>query len=138
MQATLHGLPGLLKELQRLGSAAQGRVARNMAMAGARVVAKHARALAPVKTGRLKRSIKARRGRTRVLTPGAAIAFANASARHSWLVEYGTSRQPARSYLRRALDESAVEIRHKMVENLTNGLQREIKRQQVLEDLGEI
>jgi hypothetical protein len=56
--ATVRGLPELLRELQRLSEAARGRVARNMAMAGARVVAKHARALTPVETGALRKSIK--------------------------------------------------------------------------------
>jgi HK97 gp10 family phage protein len=106
-------------------------------MAAARVVAKTARVLVPVDTGQLKRSIKARRGRTR-LARGQAIAFANAAARHAWLVEYGAVHRPAQSYLRNALDESTVEIRQKMIENLSNGLQRELKRQVEAEDLGEI
>jgi hypothetical protein len=42
VKVTVRGLPELLRELQRLGEAAQTRVARNMSMAGARVVARAA------------------------------------------------------------------------------------------------
>jgi HK97 gp10 family phage protein len=102
---TIKGIPELLRALkERLEQPAQGRVARNMAMAGARVVARHARALAPVgETGNLRKSIKARRGRVR-LEKGQAIAFVNASVFYSRFVEYGTAHQPARSFLRAALD----------------------------------
>ena len=74
LKVTIGGLPELLRELQRLEAAAQGRVSRNMAMGAARVVARHARALAPVETGALRKSIRAKRGKTR-LAKGQAIAF---------------------------------------------------------------
>jgi HK97 gp10 family phage protein len=135
--ANIKGMPDLLRELQRLSEAAQGRVARNMAMGAARVVAKHARALAPVDTGALKKSVKARRGKQR-LAKGQALAFANAADFKSHWLEYGTVHQPAQPYLRPALDANQAEIRQKMVEIGLNGLQREIRRQQVAEDLGEV
>jgi HK97 gp10 family phage protein len=130
------GLPELLRELKRLSDAGQGRVARNMAMAGARVVAKHARALAPRDTGKMASMIKARRGRNQV-AKGQALAFANSRSRLSHLHEFGTSKMRARPFLRPALDANGAEIRAKMVEIGLRGLEREIKRQQVIEDLGE-
>jgi hypothetical protein len=133
----VRGLPELLRELQRLGEAAQGRVSRNGSMAMARTAARLARDRAPVRTGALKRSIKARRGRGPLLR-GQAVSFANASARHAHIIEYGRAGVPARSFLRAAIDEGGAEIRAKLIENLTNGLRRELARQQALEDLGEI
>jgi len=60
VDVTIQGLPELLRELKRLNEAAQGRVARNMAMGAARLVARHARANAPVgETGDLKRNTQA-------------------------------------------------------------------------------
>jgi HK97 gp10 family phage protein len=126
----IKGLPQLLRELQRLSEAAQGRVARNMAMAAARTVARHARALAPVRTGALKKSIKVRRGKAR-LAKGQAIAFANAADWKAHLLEYGTVFAAPRAYLRPALDSNQPEVRAKMLEIGLNGLQREIRRQQV-------
>ena len=133
---TIKGIPELLLELQRLSEAAQGRVARNMSMAGARIVAREARVLAPVVTGALRRSIKARRSRQQ-FAKGQALAFVNASVFYARFVEYGTVHQPAHSFLRAALDEHQPEMRAKMMEIGLNGLQREILRQLAVEDLGE-
>jgi HK97 gp10 family phage protein len=136
LTAKIDGLPELLRELKRLNEAAQGRVARNMAMARARTVARHARALAPVEMGAYRASIKARRGRTR-LARGQAIAFANAADFKAHWVEFGTARLPARAPLRKALDSNQPEVVAKMIEIGTNGLRRELARQAVVEDLGE-
>jgi HK97 gp10 family phage protein len=134
---TIKGIPELLRALkERVEVPGQGRVARNMTMAGARVVARHARALAPVETGTLKASIKAKRGRQK-LVKGQAIAYANAAVYYSRFVEYGTAHQPARSFLRAALDSNQPEIRAKMIEIGAKGLERELKRQAVAEDPGE-
>jgi HK97 gp10 family phage protein len=88
------GLEELKRELARLDAAVATRLARNASMAMARVVAKHARANAPVLTGALKRSIKARKDPER-RQAGRVVAYANAKAWQSHLVEYGTSRAPA-------------------------------------------
>jgi HK97 gp10 family phage protein len=108
-----------------------------MAMSAARLVARHARALAPTETGALRKSIKARRGKPR-LAKGQAIAFANAADFKSHWLEYGTVKMPAQPYLRPAFDSNQAEIWAKVVDISLRGLQQEIKRQQVAEDLGEV
>jgi HK97 gp10 family phage protein len=133
----VRGLEELKRELARLGEVTAGRLARNASMAAARTTANFAPLYVPVRTGRLKASIKARRPKGRALR-GRAASYANAAARHAWLVEYGTKHSAARSYLRRAIDEHQVEIYQKIVENLSNGIRRELAKQSVPEDPGEI
>jgi hypothetical protein len=57
----VRGIEELKRELARLSDAVATRLAKNAVMAAARVAARHARELAPVETGQLRASIKARR-----------------------------------------------------------------------------
>jgi HK97 gp10 family phage protein len=137
--AEVRGLPELKRELARLSRAVQTRLARNAVMAMARVVAKHARANAPVETGRLRASIKAKRDRDRAAaaTTGRVVAFANASVFYAKFIEFGTAHQPPRAFMRPALDEHGPEIHAKLIENLSAGIDRELRKQAVAEDPGE-
>jgi len=73
----------------------------------ARVVAKSARSMAPVDTGALKASIRARRMSERVrgrkVASAAAVFAGGEGARHAALVEFGRAGQAANPYLRRAV-----------------------------------
>ena len=136
IDVTVRGLPELLKDFQRLNEAAQGRIAKNMAMAGARVAAKHARDAAPVETGTLKKSIKAKRYPKR-LDKGQALALVNAGVFYARFAEYGTAYQSAKPFLRPAVDSGHSEIIAKMSEIGEKGLAREIAKQTEAEDQGE-
>jgi Bacteriophage HK97-gp10, putative tail-component len=57
----VRGIEELKRELARMSDAVAKRLGKNARMAAARVAARHARANAPVETGDLRRSIKARR-----------------------------------------------------------------------------
>ena len=125
MKATvrIRGLPELKVELSRLSAAVAGRLSRNAAMAGARVVARHAKLLAPVgETGDLRRSIRAHRDPD-WRQSGRRTALAGSRLFYSRFVELGTSRMPARSFLRAAADEAAGEVRSKIEENLSRGIE---------------
>ena len=124
-----HWPAGVLRELKRLNEAGQGRVAR---IIDARTWWRAAGMpeIVPVATGALKRSIKPA-WEAEVREGCQAIAFANAAARHSHLVEYGTAHMPgalvpesvARYQSTRGPSEDGRD-RH-------DGLQRELRRQAV-------
>jgi hypothetical protein len=65
VEVTVRGVEEVKRELARLSGAVQTRLARNATMAGARIGAKYARQLVPVRTGALKRSIRATRNPAR-------------------------------------------------------------------------
>ena len=99
-------------------------------MAGARVVARRAKQLAPVSaTGDLKQSIKAMRDPDWRTQSGRKVALAGSKLFYSSLVEFGTAHTAARPFLRPAADSSAVEIRAKIEANLSAGIDREIAKQ---------
>jgi HK97 gp10 family phage protein len=122
----VRGLDQLKRELALLSSPDAARLSKNAAMAGARVIARHARANAPVETGALRASIKAMRPPSGQ-SAGQRVALAGSKLFYSRLVELGTRHMSPRSFLRRASDENAVEIRAKIEQNLSNALDRLIK-----------
>jgi HK97 gp10 family phage protein len=69
---------------------------------------------------------------------GRRVALNGSKLWYSRFVELGTSKQPARSCLRRALDENGPAIRAKIETNLRGGIDREAARQHVPEDFGEV
>jgi HK97 gp10 family phage protein len=115
----------LQRAMDRLSRQAEGRLARNATMAAARLVAEFARQVVPVRTGRLKASIKARRPKNR-RNAKPVTAYANAAARYAFIVEHGSAHSAAKPFLRPAVDEHTVEIRAKIEENLAKGLAREL------------
>jgi HK97 gp10 family phage protein len=141
---TVRGMDELKRELDRLDDAMQGRLLRNCTMAGARVGAKQARVLAPVGTveegsdrpGTLRRSIKARWAAADRRSPRKE-ALINASVFYARFVEMGTRFISPRSFIRKAVDETQPAIIDKMAENLSRGIDRELRRQGLAEDQGE-
>lgn len=133
----VRGLEELKQELASLSAAVAGRLSRNAAMAGARVVARHAKTLVPVETGALRASIKAMRDPNWRTQTGQKVALAGSKLFYARFIELGTAHQPARSFLRTAADSAAGEIRAKIEENLSRGIDREIAKQPLPEDPGD-
>lgn len=124
VQLRLTGGPELERALGDLGSKVAGRLGENAVRAGARVVAKRAKQIAPVgETGELKRSIRAFQDTER--RAGERTAYAGTRLFYGRFLEFGTRFIPARSFLRAALDESGQEVNTKMAENLSRGIERE-------------
>ena len=133
----IRGLEQLKRELANLSAATAARLSLNAAMAGARVAARRARELAPVETGALRASIKARRP-AQGQRGGSRVALAGSNLFYASFIERGTSRQPARSFLRAAVDANALEIRAKIEENLSRGIDRELAKNPMPIDPGEV
>ena len=106
-------------------------------MAGARVAAAAARRNAPVgETGALKKSIKARWAAADRKSPQKE-ALVNAKVFYARFVEMGTRFISPRPFMRPAVDENQGAIVGKMAENLSRGIDRELKRIGTPEDQGE-
>jgi HK97 gp10 family phage protein len=137
IKVEVKGLPELKRELERLSDAAQGRLTRNAAMAAARIAAKAARQNAPVSPGggALKRSIKAKWGAPD--KPSTTKEALVNSLFYGRFIELGTPFIAQKPFMRPAIDESKGEMIAKMASNLQTGIERELKRQAVVEDEGE-
>jgi HK97 gp10 family phage protein len=136
VKVTIRGIPELKRDLDRLSDAAQGRMLRNCTMAGARVAAAAARRNAPVATGRLKKSIKARWAAADRKSPRKE-ALVNTPLFYGRLVENGTRFVSPQPFMRPAVDENQGRIIDKMAQNLSRGIDRELRRQGEAEDQGE-
>ena len=124
-RVVLTGGPALDAALKELGGKVAGRLGTNAVRAGARVIAKNAKARAPVgATGELKKSIRMfdepanRGGTTRT-------AYAGTRLFYGYFVEYGVAHAPAQPFLRPAADEASGEAMDKLKENLAAGIERE-------------
>ena len=120
---TMTGGPELERALKELGGQIAGRLGANAARAGGREIVKAAKARAPVKTGRLKGSIRVfsgtkRQGSTIEIAVGSDVFYAR-------LLEFGTAHIPAKSFLRAAADEQGQQAVDKMAKNLRDGVERE-------------
>jgi HK97 gp10 family phage protein len=94
------GIDELRRELGKLSAAVAGRLARNAALAGATVAARHAKLLAPVgESGDVRRSIRAMRD-PNWRQSGERTALAGSKLFYAKFQELGTARQPARPFLR--------------------------------------
>jgi HK97 gp10 family phage protein len=124
MALKMTGGPELEVALKELGGKTAGRLGTNAVRAGARVIVNAAKAKVPVRTGALKKSLRtfdelSQRGGTE------RTAYAGTRLFYGYLVEFGTSRAPARSFLRAAGDDAAQDAIDKMKENLAAGIERE-------------
>jgi HK97 gp10 family phage protein len=120
------GGPELEAALKDLGSQVAGRLGENAVKAAARVVAARARQTTAFfdVTGTLRRSIRVLRDVDRV--SGSRVAYAGTTVFYGRLIELGTSKMPARPFLRPALDESGQDAVNAMGANLSAGIDREI------------
>ncbi|MEM4281502.1 MAG: HK97 gp10 family phage protein [Candidatus Caldarchaeum sp.] len=98
----IHGLKEAVAGLAQEGEKALDYVGKLLGETAAKTAEK-ARVYAPVRTGRLRESITHRRvGKTAYLV--------EAAAPYAGYVEFGTSRFPPRSFMRRALTEALREM----------------------------
>ncbi|HKX36646.1 MAG TPA: HK97-gp10 family putative phage morphogenesis protein [Rhizorhapis sp.] len=122
----ISGGPELEAALTELGGKIAGRLGTNAVRAGARVIAAAARQKVPVRTGRLKKSIRIFDDRELSLAKGSErAAYAGTREPYAHLVEFGTAHSAAKPFLRPALDESAQDALDKLTDNLAGGIERE-------------
>jgi len=133
----IEGAKELNKALGSFTKDIEQKIAKQAVRAGANVIAKEARLLAPMGvTGTLKRSIKvvARSKRTGdavasvVTRSGKKYTFRNMNAWYAGMVEFGTSKNPARPFLRPALDSKGPEA----IKAISNKIVARIKKMAVL------
>lgn len=125
----IRGAKELEQTLRELGPQISVRLGDKGLKAGARVIVKEAKRLAPRKTGRLRRSITAVKGLSKTDERVVRIGLKPPGRRYGHLVEFGTRRAPAHPYLRPALDGKAQEALKAMVEAMADGiLKQEWKR----------
>jgi HK97 gp10 family phage protein len=134
---TVRGVEELRRDLNRLSVAVGDRLINNAARAGARVVVRAAKVKAPVETGELQKSLRVRRRTADERKRGEVVAYAGTSLFYARFYELGTSRQPARPFLRPAADESHAEIFRTIQESLSRGIDREIAKQPVPLDVSD-
>lgn len=107
----IHGVPEVRRALESLPDAVRADAIGNVLYEAAKPIADAARAKAPVRTGKLRQSIKialrARgQGQTARATRGAGI-FVGSTSALAHLSEFGSSRQPAKGWMRGAFDSQA-------------------------------
>jgi HK97 gp10 family phage protein len=92
--------------------------------AAARVIVREAKRRVPVRTGQLKKSIAAIKGRGRASERLVQIGFRPPASRRAHFTEFGTSRSAAKPFMRPALDAKAEEALRVMTETLAVGIAR--------------
>jgi HK97 gp10 family phage protein len=115
----IEGLEEAIKRVGALAATLDAEEVEETLLEGAGIVVSDARSRVRVKTGKLRRAIKAKRGKR----PNRSIANCYAVvdfkvARHAYLVEYGSSRAPAHPYFRPAIDGTVEEVKSKVEEGL--------------------
>ncbi len=141
------GLGELQADFERLSRATGNKVVRDAVMAGARIARDRAQALAPVRTGRLKKNITATRLKQSETPTGAtagirvkkpkgkmtkAIKSRGKKKRSTkavydapyywWFVEFGTSKHPAAPFMRPAWDGGLPQIEKAVTDKLAQGI----------------
>lgn len=113
----IEGGKQLERALKRIGPEFEKKIAKSAVRAGANVIAKEARLLAPDESGTLKRSIKVVARSKRVGDAVASVVTRSgkrwtARGMNAWyagMVEFGTEKRPATPFLRPALDGKGAE-----------------------------
>lgn len=123
MKLTLAGGEAIERALRELGGKIAGRLGENAVRAGARVLLADAKRRAPVKTGALKKSLRVFRHVDR--KTGERTVYVGTRLHYGRMAETGTARQPARPYLRPALDEGGPAATDATGKNLWRGIERE-------------
>lgn len=100
----INGLQELEKKLVGLGPAVAGKIGQNALTAGAKPIAQRMRALVPVRTGDLKKSITTRAVRAGGSILARVIGFKAPGRFYSHLVEFGTKHSAAKPFIRPAMD----------------------------------
>lgn len=123
------GLGALAEDFARLKRGAQKRVLRQATMAGARVASKEIKSAAPVDEGDLKRGIRpaAKRGTTDGQA-SAGVRVSGAGSRHWHFSELGTSKEPARPWIRPTWDSNEDEIEAAVRDRLAKAIDEALGR----------
>ena len=127
IRTELKGASELRKVLRRLPQNAQRRVLQSSLRQGANVIRDEAKALAPVATGKLAASIKVRKvGRS----TGDSVHMVVTTGDAFWgnFLEFGTGRQPARPFMRPALDATGGAALVKIGKAMGRGIEREARK----------
>lgn len=122
---TIRGGKELESALSELGGAVASRLGDNAVRAGARVLEKAVKDAAPVRTGALRDSIRVTSD-PRQKRSGEALALVVSDVWYARLVEFGTVRASARSFMRKAGDEAGADVLDRTTENLWRGIEREL------------
>lgn len=122
----IKGAKELEQILKDLGPRIASRLGDKALRAAARPIVKEAKRLVPKRTGELRRSITAVRGKgggqnERVVQIG----FKRPASRRAHLIEYGTSRSKPQPFMRPALDSQASNALRAMQDELAGGVARE-------------
>lgn len=133
----IRGLGGLAEDFAKLKRGAQQRVLRQAAMAGARVGRDAVRDAAPVKEGVTRRGVVAaakRENEPGTFTAGVRVRGAQrgdrrASPSYTWrFSELGTSKEPARPWIRPSWDSSEDEIAEAVRDRLASAIDEALGR----------
>ena len=120
----VEGLDALDRAVRKLPKNVQKRVLKGALRAGGRVIAKDAKQRVPKKSGELKKSISVQAGKNQ--QDGATVFVATRpKAFYSHMIEFGTSKMPARPFLRPAFDATQQEVIKKIGEALAKGILKE-------------
>jgi HK97 gp10 family phage protein len=127
---TIAGQKELTKALRGLPVKVQKNVIRQAMRAGMKLVQEEAKRVAPVgETGDLKSAIKIRAGKTRRGSIAIEVRVGEGDFKgdqyYAAFLEYGTSRMPAKPFLRPALDQAGPKARAVAMEKLLSGVERE-------------
>lgn len=122
----IKGAKELEATLKELGPKVAVRIGDKALRVGAGVIVKEAKRLAPRRTGQLRKSIVAVKGRdARPEQRTVVVGFKKPGRRYAHLVEFGTSKAAAKPFLRPALDTKAKEALDKIAEILADGILRQ-------------
>lgn len=130
----IEGLKELGRAIEQLDTKIQKRILRSATAAGARVIAKEAKANAPEDTGNLKKNI-----RTKNIKPdklgkqesvvGVRVKGKTKDSAFYWrFVEFGTAKMPAKPFLRPAFESKKVEAAQKMKDQLNKRITAEAEK----------
>lgn len=136
MKATveLDGLDQALRSVREMGRRAGGKVLRTAARDGAKVIKRQVAEMVPMKTGKLKRTLRVRKFRTKqrntvvigVMTGKRVKLGIKEGAKYYYpaAVEYGTKYRQARPFMRPALRRSDAQARRVFARTLWQGIQQ--------------
>jgi len=119
----------LNKKLKQLESKIEKKIIRQALRAGAKVIAKEAKQLAPVDTGELKSKIKVwalKRSRKKIgVLVGTSAKEYTGDQFYAAFVEYGTKDQPAKPFLGPAAEAKGPEAKAAVEKKLAEGIEKE-------------
>ena len=111
--------------LKDLGPKVATRLGDKALRAAAKPIIQEAKRLVPVRTGQLKRSIVAARGRNKQTEREVLIGFKPPVSRRAHFTEFGTRHSAAHPFIRPAMDARAQDALNAMVDTLAEGIEKE-------------